>query len=111
MSPLRLVLLGLAAGSVAAPQLAGAQVTVSCTLTVRVCVQTATGLVCDNTVVPVACPGSGARHLAYKDALVVRGRKVKEGSECVLERKGAGHDVTIHGKAHNGACNLDHPLL
>jgi hypothetical protein len=110
MSPFRLVLLGLVAGSVMAPQVAAAQVTVTCTITVTLCVQTPTGLDCKDTTHPIPCPGSGSGHLAYKEALVVRGQTVKEGSACAVERTGGGPNVTVNGKAQNGMCEFDHPF-
>ena len=110
MSPLRLVLLGLVAGSVAAPQVTTAQVTVTkiCIVTVRVCVGTPP--VCNEYSQIIPCPSSGAGHVAYKDVPELRERMVKEGSDCVVERKGGNPKVTVHGKSHKGVCEFNHPF-
>jgi hypothetical protein len=66
------------------------------------------GITCTFERQQVSCPGSGTK--AYKEALVVRGRTVKEGSNCSVTRKGGGPELTVHGKAHNGECVFDHPF-
>jgi hypothetical protein len=114
MSLFRLALLGLVAGSVVAPQVAGAQspgqVQVFCKITVRVCVGPPPDPDCNDTVVNIPCPGTGSGHLAYKEALVKPGQTVKEGSACAVQRTDGGQTVTVNGKAQNGMCEFDHPF-
>ena len=112
MSRLPLVFLGLVSGLVFAPQVAGAQVSVSCYMTVTVCVSTVNGQDCHTDRVPMSCPTSGASHLkmATSPERMVRKGRVKEGSVCVVTRHDSHHDVSVQGKVRNGMCELDHPF-